>query len=230
MITIRSPKSISKPTLIGFEATLTTPRAVYELSSTDPVDDGMPIAGGLYGRIMCPHGLFRFGPDYVLEQHMFVSCDSSDAAVAWKLRGKPLPARLIVRPHFGGCGRRGYRDRGFRRDSQENGGRLCWLPHVLGPKIVADTNGQYYDEPVRSPEGLADCNHDSPSLVVPGTFEFDLSHHPSILILSTDGGADRLHVHKVGMFLAGLLGNTQRDRTSEEQKALWVCATTGNGG
>ena len=34
MITIRTPKVISQPTLIGFEATLKTPHAVFEMSST----------------------------------------------------------------------------------------------------------------------------------------------------------------------------------------------------
>ena len=33
MITIRTPKVISQPTLIGFEATLKTPHAVFEMSS-----------------------------------------------------------------------------------------------------------------------------------------------------------------------------------------------------
>jgi hypothetical protein len=221
MIMIRSPRGISKPTLVGFEATLKAPHAVYEMSSNGPtIGAEASIGGGLYGRIAWPRSIFRFGRDLALEQQMFISLDCSDVAISWQLRGKFIPAQLIIKPYFGGCEARSYRARGFRREPEENGGRLCWLPHVLGPTIIADTNGHYCDEPARSSECVIDCNDDSSSLVAPGTFEFDLSDHPSILILSTDGGADRLHVHKVGMFLAGLLSDTQRDRTSEKEKAL----------
>ena len=73
MITIRTPKEISQPTLIGFEATLKTRHAVFELSSNGPaIDAGGQVGGGLYGRIVWPRTLFRLGSDLVLEQQMFV--------------------------------------------------------------------------------------------------------------------------------------------------------------
>jgi hypothetical protein len=204
MITIRSPKNISKPTLIGFEATLKTPHAVYEMSSIgSAIGAGAPIDGGLYGRIAWPRSIFRLGRDLLLEQQMFIPLDCSDAAISWQLRGSTIPAQLIIKPHFGGCEARNYRDRGFRREPQENGGRLYWLPHVLGPTIIADTNGQYRDEPFRFPAKLVNGENLAAS-VSPGTFQFHLTDRPSILILSTDGCVQGQCCGHFGMFLAGL--------------------------
>jgi len=78
MITIRTPTGISQPTLIGFEATLKTPHAVFEMSSTSPTVESDASVGGLYGRIAWPRALFRLGSDLVLEQQMFLPCDCSD--------------------------------------------------------------------------------------------------------------------------------------------------------
>src|SRR5262245_43519415 len=125
MITIRSSKLISEPTLIGFEATLKTTDAVYEMSSTGSgIDAAALVGGGLYGRIAWPRSLFRVGLNLVLEQQMFIPLDCSDAAISWQLRGSFIPAQLIIKPHFAGCEARSYRDRGFRREPQEKGGRL----------------------------------------------------------------------------------------------------------
>jgi hypothetical protein len=209
MITIRSSKVISEPILIGFEATLKTAHAVYELSSTaSGVDDGISVGGGLYGRIAWPRALFRFGADLVLEQQMFLPSGCSDVAISWQLRGRLVPAQLIIKPHFAGCGPRSYRDRGFRRDAEENGGRLYWLPHVLGPKIIADTNGQYHDEPFRFPEIVTgDANRQR--TFVPGIFEFQLTQRPCILILSSDKLTRNERSRHLGLFLAGLLSQNE---------------------
>ena len=101
MITIRTPKGISQPTLIGFEATLKTRHAVFELSSTGPaIDAGGQVSGGLYGRIAWPRTLFWLGSDLVLEQQMFVPFDCSDVAISWQLCGNLMPAELSIKPHF----------------------------------------------------------------------------------------------------------------------------------
>lgn len=201
MITIASSKNISEPTLIGLEASLTTPNGVYEFSSEEALS--FPDSN-LFGAISWPRSRFRLGSDLIIEQQMFVPHDGGDFAISWELSGKLIPARLVVRPHFGGCNPRSYRDVGFRYDAQEKGGRLFWLPSVLGPRIIADTNGRYNDEPVRS------ANIGDTSIVVPGTFEFDLSSHPSILIFSNDSCTRADGCQQVGMFLAGLLADTSR--------------------
>jgi hypothetical protein len=206
MITIRSFKNISEPTLIGFEATLTTPEGVYEFSSHGPiVDSTSPFDGGLFGGIAWPRSRFQLHPNLMLEQQMFVSQETPDIAISWQLRGKLVSVLLTVRPYFGGCAPRGYRDLGFHLDPEEEGGRLVWLPSVRRSKIIADTNGRYSDEPVRSPEAILQTNLNAESLVVPGRFEFDLNRHPSVLIFSSEGGARTQTQQFVGRFLAHLM-------------------------
>jgi hypothetical protein len=199
MITIRIPKEVSQPTLIGFEATLKTPRSVFEMSSTGPVVEDNASIEALYGRITRPHALFRLGSDLVLEQQMFVPFDCSDVAISWQLHGNLIPAELSIKPHFAGCEPVGYRSRGFRREPEGYGGRLCWLPHVLGPKIVADTNGEYREEPFQF------ALNRPQTTVSPGTFEFQLARRPSILMFSSDTCAQSQCRQHFGMFLAGLL-------------------------
>jgi len=206
MITFRSSKNISEPTLIGFEATLTTPEGVYEFSSDGPiVDPTSPFDGGLFGRITWPRSRFQIHPNLMLEQQMFVSQDTPDIAISWELRGELVPVSLTVRPYFVGCGPHGYRDIGFHFDPEEEGGRLVWLPNVRGPKIIADTNGRYSHEPVRSAEAILQTNPNAQSLVAPGRFEFDLNRHPSVLIFSSESGARTQTQQFVGTFLANLM-------------------------
>lgn len=207
MITIRSSKNISEPTLIGFEATLTTPQGDYEFSSSGPiVDPTSPFDGGLFGGITWPRSRFQIRPNLVLEQQMFVSQDTPDIAISWELRGDLVPVSLTVRPYFVRCAPRGYRDIGFHFDPEEEGGRLVWLPSVCRSKIIADTNGRYSDEAVRFAEAIVQTNPNAESLVAPGRFEFDLNHrHPSVLIFSSEGGARTQTQQFVGTFLANLM-------------------------
>ena len=212
MITIRSSKAGSQVTLICLEVTLTTPRNVYTISSDGPmVDSGSSFSEGLFGAISWPRSCFRLPEGLLLEQQMFLPHDGSAVALSWALRGNTGgAAQLEARAFFSGCGPRSYRDVGFEFDSEEAGGRLTWLPNVRGPRIVADTNGQYRDEPVR----LSDCPFeqavDSASagdLITPGRFEFGLSRCPSVLIFSIEGNANPLRDRHVGAFLAGLIQN-----------------------
>ena len=209
MITIRSSTASSEPTLIGLEVILTTARGTYTISSNDSVTDfSCPFGGGLFGAISWPRSQFRFAPGVVLEQQMFLPHDGSAAAFSWQLHAQsPLQARLTIKPFFSGCGPRSYRDVGFRLDSEEDGGRLTWLPNVRGPKVIADMNGQYHDAPTR----FIECSRDqatpasSENLVTPGTFEFELGSCPSVLIFSMEGDANTQRAQHVGAFLAGLM-------------------------
>ena len=113
---------------------------------------------------------------------MFFPNDGSAAAFSWQLHAQsPLQGRLAVKPFFSGCGPRSYRDVGFHFDSEENGGRLTWLPNVRGPKVIVDTNGEYHNEPTPFMESSRDqetASASSENLVTPGTFEFELSSCP----------------------------------------------------
>ena len=199
MITIRTPKGISQPTLIGFEATLKTPHAVFEMSSTGPAVESERVSRGpVWSNCVAPRAVparQRFGSGAAnVRSVRLLGCGNFLAASR-----QLIPAELSIKPHFAGCEPLGYRDRGFRAEPQENGGRLCWLPHVLGPKIVADTNGEYREEPFQF------ALNRPQTTVSPGTFEFQLARRPSILMFSSDTCAQSRCRQHFGMFLAGLL-------------------------
>ena len=214
MITIRSSTVSFEPTLIALEAVLTTAQGIYTISSNSSgADSTSTFSGGLFGAISWPLSRFQLAPGVVLEQQIFLPHDGSAAAFSWQLYAQsPLRARLTIKPFFSGCGPRSYRDVGFRLEAEQEGGRLTWLPNVRGPKVIADTNGQYHDARTR----FIECSRDqgtsasSENLVTPGRFEFELSRRPSVLIFSMEGYASTQRNQHVGAFLAGLI---QEDST-----------------
>jgi len=149
MITIRSSKAGSKATLMCVEVTLKTSRNVYTISSDRALaDSGSFFGDELFGGVSWPVSRFHIEEGLRLEQQMFLPRDESTVAMSWTLdRETSTAVQLVVRPFFSGCGPRSYRDIGFR--SEDEGGRLSWLANVRGPKVFADTNGHYRDEPVR---------------------------------------------------------------------------------
>ena len=209
MITIRSTAGLSKPALIGLAAIITTQGRTYTFSSNGPViDPTAPFGGGLFGAMSWPRSRFRLSSRVSLEQQMLLPHDGSGAALSWELRGEVIPVQLVVRPFFSGCGPRIYRDVGFRFESEENGGRLAWLSNVRGPKFIADSNGRYRDEPFRALESAREQDATAAeNLIAPGSFEFQLSNHPSVLIFSTDSDVQPQRTRYVGAFLASLMPN-----------------------
>jgi hypothetical protein len=210
MITIRSFKVGSDVTLSCLEVILTTPRNLYTISSDRPMIDSEPSYGeGLLGAISWPRSCLRLPEGLLVEQQMFLPNDGLAVALSWALRcDTGMSAKLVVKPFFAGCGSRSYRDVGFQFDSAEDGGRLTWLPNARGPKVVADTNGRYCDEPVRLSDYFCEQAAASASpedLITPGRFEFELSHRPSVLIFSMEGNANAQRDQHVGAFLAGLM-------------------------
>lgn len=210
MITIRSSKAGSKVTLICVDVVLKTARNIYTISSDRLSTDSRSSFGdGLFGGISWPVSRFRMTEGFLLEQQMFLPHDESTVAMSWAIRGDTAtPAQLIVRPFFSGCGPRSYRDVGFHLDSEDNGGRLTWLPHVRGPKLFADTNGRYEDEAIWSPGCFFEEAPPSASagdLITPGRFEFELGRRPAVLILSEGNRTTTRHHQDVGIFLAGLM-------------------------
>jgi len=210
MITIRSSKAGSKATLMCVEVTLKTPRNVYTISSDRALADSGSLFGDeLFGGISWPVSPFRIKEGLLFEQQMFLPRDESTVGMSWALHGNTATVvQLVVRPFFAGCGPRSYRDVGFHLDSEDNGARLTWLPNVRGPRLFADTNGQYHDEAVRSLDCFCDEAASSGSaedLITPGRFEFELSRRPAVLILSAEDQATTRHHQHVGVFLAGLM-------------------------
>jgi hypothetical protein len=210
MITIRSSKAGSKATLIRVEVTLKTSRNVYTISSDRALaDSGSFLGDELFGGVSWPVSRFRIAEGLLLEQQMFLPRDESTVAMSWSLHGNTATAvQLVVRPFFCGCGPRSYRDVGFHRNSEDKGERLSWLPNVRGPRLFADTNGQYHDEAVRSFDCFCDEAASSGSaedLITPGRFEFELGRRPSVLIFSIEDPAFSRRDQHIGLFLAGLM-------------------------
>jgi len=232
MITIRSSKSDSEVALICLEATLNTPPNVYTISSNGPMtDSGSSFGAGLFGAIAWPVSRFRLADGLLLEQQMLLPHDGSTAAFSWTLRGDAMiSAQLVVRPFFSGCGPRSYRDLGFHFDSDGNGGRLAWLPNVRGPKVVADTNGRYHDEPVRFAGRFYDeaaAPASAEDLITPGRFEFELGRRPAILIFSTDDPARIQRDQHIGVFLAGLMKEDSPSRAGSIIESVGVATQQG---
>jgi len=210
MITIRSPKARPRVALVCLDVTLKTPGGVYAISSEGSMTDSRSSFGGaLFGAISWPVSRFRLPEGSLLEQQMFLPHDGSAVALSWSLRDNTAAAaKLVVKPFFSGCGPRSYRDLGFHFDSEMEGGRLTWLPNVRGPKVFADTNGRYHDEPVRSFNCLCDqaaVSISDEDLITPGRFEFELGRRPSVLIFSMDDPAVFQRDQHIGLFLAGLI-------------------------
>jgi hypothetical protein len=217
MITIRSSKAGSQVTLICLEVTVTTPRNIYTISSDGLItDSGSSFGEGLFGAISWPHSCFRLPEGILLDQQMFLPHDGSAVALSWALRGDTASGvQLVVKPFFSGCSPRSYRDLGFRFESETHGGRLTWLPSVRGPKLFADTNGRYHDEPVRSFDCFCEKAATSPEdLITPGCFEFKLSRCPSVLIFSMEDDGNARRDQHVGVFLAGLMQSSSPTRAS----------------
>jgi hypothetical protein len=206
MITIRSSSASSKPTLIGLEVILTTARGTYTISSNGSVADfSSPFGGGLFGAISWPRSQFRLAPGVVLEQQMFFPNDGDQQLHSpgnYTLNCPCKGGSQSSRSFPAAAHPRSYRDLGFHFDPEENGGRLTWLPNVRGPKVIADTNGEYHNDPTR----FIECSRaqetestSSENLVAPGTFEFELSSCPSVLIFSMEGDAKTKHAQHVGL-------------------------------
>ena len=180
------------------------------------IDSRSSLDGNLLGRISWPVSRFRLADGLLLEQQMFLPHDESAVAFSWSLRGSGvLDVRLAVRPFFCGCGPRSYRAVGFHLGSEEDGSRLSWLPNVRGPKILADTNGRYHDEPIRLFDCLceqATASASEEDLVTPGRFEFELARRPSVLIFSMEDQIGAQSDQHIGVFLAGLMPKNFPDR------------------
>src|SRR5262249_32417711 len=100
MITIRSSKEASQVALMCLEATLTTPRNVYSISSEGAMTDSRSsFDGNLFGRISWPVSRFRVADGLLLEQQMFLPRDESTVAMSWALHGETATAAQLVSRH-----------------------------------------------------------------------------------------------------------------------------------
>ena len=179
-----SPK-IHELILDALSISIETAKNRYQVvSDRRPEPDGAgPFRGMLWPRCLLP-----LGGGAAIEQQMLFPARGDAVAFSWRLIGHATFAvRLNATPNFDAP--RPFATIGFEIEPETNGGRLAWRPYHRSSKIIADTNGRFV-------AAVSGAN--------PGSFEFELSRHPAVLIFSSeprvDSGLDPL----IGGFLAQL--------------------------
>lgn len=126
-----------------------------------------------------------------IEQDIFVQHDSPVVVVIWRLIGNVNGVSLRVRPFLSGRDYHSlhHENPDFNFEPDINGQRVAWRPYEGIPEIAAFSNGKYFHEPLwyrnflyteEQSRGL-DFTED---LASPGTFRFDLSAGPAILLFT----------------------------------------------
>lgn len=126
-----------------------------------------------------------------IEQEIFVSHDSPIVVVIWRLIGNVNGVSLRVRPFLSGRDYHSlhHENPDFNFEPDINSQRVAWRPYEGIPEIAAFSNGKYFHEPLwyrnflyteEQSRGL-DFTED---LASPGTFRFDLSAGPAILLFT----------------------------------------------
>ncbi|MCI0612087.1 amylo-alpha-1,6-glucosidase [bacterium] len=133
-----------------------------------------------------------------IEQEIFIQHNSPVVVVIWRLIGNRNGASLRVRPFLSGRDYHSlhHENPDFHFEADINGERVAWRPYEGVPEITAFANGTYIHEPLwyrnflyteEQSRGL-DFTED---LASPGTFRFDLSSGPAILLFTIESDHDR---------------------------------------
>jgi len=179
----------------GFDASVETDSGSYPISSQKYAPDVVHPDGIKrledFQSEPWPRWSFLLEDGRRIEQEIFVQHDSPVVVVFWHLIGNMNGASLRVRPFLSG---RDYHslhhenpDFNFEPDINEQ--RVVWRPYKGVPEINAFSNGKYFHEPSwyrnflyteEKSRGL-DFTED---LASPGTFQFDLTSGPAILLFT----------------------------------------------
>jgi predicted glycogen debranching enzyme len=147
-----------------------------------------------------PTWRFRIDDESAVIAETFVAKDTRETVLRWRIEGKPLAARLEVRPLLSGRDYHAlhHENAAFDFDAAVDGQRVHWHPYHDLPEIVATSNGAYRHAPdwyrnfcyARERERGMDFTED---LATPGVFEFDLSRGDAVMILHASLDHDSLH-------------------------------------
>jgi predicted glycogen debranching enzyme len=185
----------------GVEAWVTTPNGNHPITSQRYMPDVVYPDGWRYltrfSRDPWPNWTFVLPGGTQIIHELFVSRETSETVLRWRLEGPPLPSQLNVRPLLSGRDYHAlhHENPACNLASAENGSRVTWRPYASLPQIVASSNGGYHAEPdwyrnflytAERDRGL-DCVED---LASPGRFTFDLEQNGAILIFSSGGLVD----------------------------------------
>jgi predicted glycogen debranching enzyme len=197
LITATAPPSGRVVLVNGFDAWIETESGIYPISSQryapDVIHpDGIKRLEDFQSKPW-PRWSFLLEDGRRIQQEIFVLHESSTVAIIWGLTANGTGVKLRIQPFLSG---RDYHslhreNPNFRFDSQIDGQRILWNPYQSIPEIAAFSNGTFSQEPLwyrnflyteEQARGL-DFTED---LASPGSFLFDLSAAPAVLIFSTD--------------------------------------------
>lgn len=201
----------------GFDAALETATGIYPLSSQcyAPAvlhpDGARRIAR--FDREPWPKWTFVLEDGARIEQEIFAVHGAPITVLSWRLLDSRAKALLTVRPFLSG---RDYHalhreNPAFRFDPEIDGRRVVWRPYPDVAQISAVHNGSYRHQPdwyrnfvyERERERGLDFTED---LAAPGSFEFDLTAGPAVLIFAAQSvsGAEIAAEHSTETSLAKL--------------------------
>lgn len=179
----------------GFDAWIETARGLYALTSQLYPGDIVHPDGARrlteFSSAPWPKWIFALEDGSAIEQEIFVVNGASMVALSWRARAATGRAALTVRPFFSGRDYHAlhHENAAFRFQPEGSGPRLLWHPYPDVPKVVAVHNGAYHHQPdwyrnffyEQERERGLDFTED---LAAPGSFHFDLTAGPAILIFA----------------------------------------------
>jgi len=189
----------------GFDAWVATPNNTFSLSSQRYAPDVIHPDGASriesFEREPWPKWRFRLTDEIAVEQELFVRPGESAIFIAWHLDHHPKEGaaqnesiRLFVRPFFSGRDFHSthHENGAFRFVPEQEGERHAWRPYDGLPAVMVFSNGHYEHDPTwyrnflyreeqaRGLDAIEDC-------AAPGTFAFDLSSKPAVLMFGAEG-------------------------------------------
>lgn len=201
LMTATTPPEGRVALLNGFDAWVETAAGTFSLSSQRYAPDVVHPDGA--SRIESfesepwPKWRFRLTDRYAIEQELFARNGESAIFIAWRLASAvqaSTSVKLFVRPFLSGRDFHSthHENSAFRFEPEQIQERLKWRPYDGLPAVIAFSNGHYEHNPTwyrnflyreeqaRGLDAIEDC-------AAPGTFVFDLSAKPAVLMFGAEG-------------------------------------------
>ena len=167
-----------------------------------------------------PKWIFALEDGTKIEQELFLVHGASIVALSWRLLNATAKATLTVRPFLSARDYHSmhHENPAFQFHPEINDRRLIWHPYPGVPGIVALHNGSYQHQPEwyrnfvyqQERERGLDFTED---IAAPGSFRWELSAGPAILIFAADGFCnERLPVERSTEEMFGKLRAAEHQR------------------
>ena len=206
LLVSRTPPTDRRVLVNGVEAVVETGGARLALTSQTykpPSEGGDPVTGHdgrplpfHFDASVWPSWTYDLGDGRTIEHSIVVPSGSPRVVLSWRLVGGGGGAvTLVVRPFLSG---RDYHsmhhenpDFNFAVAADVPGGRFVLQPYPSEPVVVAVSNGAFQEEPHWYRDFFYVVDHErgldaTEDLGAPGTFRFNLSEQPALLVFGTD--------------------------------------------